>query len=128
MTKRLHEQLAEMNLHGMSKCELLMELSGTGCYTSQTGRTDVTPCKEHREIQKEAIIQRILEEYEPKRTCRIVASKDEFGASCCKCTNCGDLTDYEELRLMKPGSYCMNCGAKAEAVEDFIEKYVGGGN
>lgn len=63
--KMLHEQLQDMNLHGLSKCEILMELSGVDyCHDFKgfCGRL-ATPCNECRKAQKDALIQRIKEEY-----------------------------------------------------------------
>lgn len=60
----LHEQLEEMDLHGLSKCAVLRELSGVShCHEFGGYRAVKTPCKECREKQKAALIKRIREEY-----------------------------------------------------------------
>ena len=61
----LHEQLQEMDLYGPSKCEILQELSGVNCCHDFKGfdPKSGTPCKECRKAQKDALIQRIREEY-----------------------------------------------------------------
>lgn len=63
-------------------------------------------------------IKELADSFEPVRTCRIVKDKDEFGWPCWKCTSCGDLKNYDEVRLMKPGDYCIKCGAEAKEVEN----------
>lgn len=109
MEKKLHEQLAEMDLHGMSKCELLNELCGTECHTSRTGSTDdVTPCKEHRERQREALIRRILDEYGHKEVKPVLVDEYEvhgFPIMEWECPECGE-------RLYEGMNYCPMCDAK----------------
>lgn len=59
--KTLSEQLAGMDLFGMSKCELLRELSGyDGCAEHADGND--TKCSECRKKQRLALIARIEEE------------------------------------------------------------------
>lgn len=112
--KTLAEQLAGMDLFGMSKCELLRELSGVHCCEKRGYSDDATPCSECREKQRLALIARIEEESREERTCRI---SEDFAFACeisgaiyTTRFSCGH---FMESTIMKNEiNYCPTCGAR----------------